>query len=61
MIMSTSYCILLVHAHIGDQHIPSLVESIRLVLYDHENITLILFDQAHSGDQHIPSFVDSII
>jgi hypothetical protein len=33
-------CILLDHAHIGDQHIPSFVNSIRLVLHDDEHITL---------------------
>jgi hypothetical protein len=40
LIMSTSHCILLDHAHIGDQHIPSFVDSIRLVLQDYEHITL---------------------
>jgi glutaredoxin len=40
MIISTSRCILLDHAHIGDQHIPSFVDSIRLVLHDHEHVTL---------------------
>jgi hypothetical protein len=38
--MSTSCCILLDHAHIGDQHIPSFVDSIRLVLHGHEHVTL---------------------
>jgi hypothetical protein len=40
MTMSTSRCILLDHGHIGDQHIPSFIDSIRLVLYNHEHITL---------------------
>jgi hypothetical protein len=40
MIMSTSRCILLDHDHSGDQQIPSFVDSVRLVLHDHEHITL---------------------
>jgi hypothetical protein len=33
-------CLLLDHAHIGDQHIiPSFVDLIRLVLQDHEHVT----------------------
>jgi hypothetical protein len=40
MIISTSCCILLDHARIGDQHITSFVNSIFLVLHDHEHITL---------------------
>jgi hypothetical protein len=39
-IMSTSRCILFDHAHIGDQHIPSFVNSIRLVLQDYEQVIL---------------------
>jgi hypothetical protein len=39
--MSTSCFILLYHAHIGNQHIiPSFDESIRLVLWDDEHVTL---------------------
>ena len=38
--MSTSRCILLDHSHNGDQHIPSFIDSIRLVLHDHEHVTL---------------------
>jgi hypothetical protein len=38
--MSMPRCILLDHAHIGDQHIPSCVDSIRLVLQDYEHVTL---------------------
>jgi hypothetical protein len=37
MIISTSRRILLDHAHIGGQHIPSIIESIRLVLHNHEH------------------------
>jgi hypothetical protein len=40
MIMSTSRCILHDNAHIGDQHISSFVDSFRLVLHDHEHVTL---------------------
>jgi hypothetical protein len=36
--MSMSHCILLDHAHIGDQQ-PFLCRFIRLVLYDHKHIT----------------------
>jgi hypothetical protein len=38
--MSTSRCILLDHAHIGDQHIPFFVDLIGLVLQDYEHVTL---------------------
>jgi hypothetical protein len=38
--MSTSCCILLDHAHNGEQLIPSFVNSFRLVLHDHEHVTL---------------------
>jgi hypothetical protein len=39
--MSTSCCILLHHAHIGDEHIiPSFVGSICLVLRNDEHVTL---------------------
>jgi hypothetical protein len=38
--MNTSRCILLDHAHIGDQHIPSFVNSIGLVLQDYEHVML---------------------
>jgi hypothetical protein len=39
--MSTSCFILLYHAHIGNQHIiPSFDESIHLVLWDDEHVTL---------------------
>jgi hypothetical protein len=38
--MSTSHCTLLNHAHIGDQHIPSFIDSIHLVLQDCEHVTL---------------------
>jgi hypothetical protein len=38
--MSTSHCILLDHAHIGDQHIHSFVDSIHLLLHDYEHVTL---------------------
>jgi hypothetical protein len=40
IIISTLHCILLDDAHIGDQHIPSFVYSIHLVLHDHEHVTL---------------------
>jgi hypothetical protein len=43
-----------------DQHIPSFVDSIRVMLYDHEHVTLHTPQSTHIGDQHIPSFVDSI-
>jgi hypothetical protein len=37
-------CIPLDHAHIGDQpNVPSFVDSIRLVLQDHEHVTLHIF------------------
>jgi hypothetical protein len=52
--MSTSRCILLDHNHIGDQHIPSFVYSIRLVLQDYEHLMLHTPLYAHIGDQHIP-------
>jgi hypothetical protein len=39
-IMSTWRCILFDHAHIRDQHIPSFVDSIRLVLQDYEQVML---------------------
>jgi hypothetical protein len=39
-IMSTSRCILFDHAHIGDQQIPSFVDSIRLVVQDYEQVML---------------------
>jgi ABC-type ATPase involved in cell division len=58
--MSTSRYILLDHAHIGDQHIPSFVDSIGLVLQDLSTSRCILLDHNHIGDQHIPFFVDSI-
>jgi hypothetical protein len=38
--MSTSRGILIDHGHIGDQHIPSFIDSIHLVLHDHEHVTL---------------------
>jgi hypothetical protein len=38
--MSTPCCILLDHAHNGDQLIPSFVNSFRLVLHNHEHVTL---------------------
>jgi hypothetical protein len=38
--MSTSRCILLAHAHIGDQHNPSFIDSIGLVLQNYEHVTL---------------------
>jgi hypothetical protein len=40
LIMSTSRCILLDNAHIGDQHITSFVDLIHLVLHDYEHIML---------------------
>jgi hypothetical protein len=39
-IMTMSRCILLNHAHIGDQHILSFVDSIRILLQDYEHVTL---------------------
>jgi hypothetical protein len=39
MIMCTSRCLLLDHGHIGDQHIPSFIDSIHLVLRDDEHVT----------------------
>jgi hypothetical protein len=59
-IMSTSRCIQLDHAHIGDQHAPSFVDSIGLVLKIMSTSRCILLDHAHIGYQHNPSFVDSI-
>jgi hypothetical protein len=38
--MSMSHCILLDHVHIGDQHIPSFVDSFCLVLLEHQHVTL---------------------
>jgi hypothetical protein len=38
--MSTPRCILLHHAHIGDQDIPSFIDLIRLVLQDDEHVML---------------------
>jgi hypothetical protein len=38
--MSMSCCILLDHAHNGDQLIPSFVNSFRLVIHDHEHVPL---------------------
>jgi hypothetical protein len=59
--MSMSHCILLDHAHIGDQHIPTLVDSILLVYKIMSSSRCILLYHAHIGNQHIiPSFVDSI-
>jgi hypothetical protein len=61
MIMSMSHCILLDHAHIGDQHIPTLVDSILLVYKIVSTSCCILLYHAHIGNQHIiPSFDDSI-
>jgi hypothetical protein len=37
---STSRCILLGHANIGDQHIPSFIDSIRLVLQNYDHVKL---------------------
>jgi hypothetical protein len=61
-IMSMSRCILLDHAHIGDQDIPSFIDLIRLILHDHEHVTL------HTPRSYplwrwtnLPSFVDSIL
>jgi glutaredoxin len=38
--MSMTRRILFDHGHIGDEHIPSFINSIRLVLHDHEHVTL---------------------
>jgi hypothetical protein len=38
--MSTPHCILIHHAHIGDQHIPSFIDLIRLVLQEDEHVKL---------------------
>jgi hypothetical protein len=40
LIMSMSHCILLDHARIGDQHIPSFIDSFCLVLLKHQHSTL---------------------
>jgi hypothetical protein len=53
--MSTSRCILLDHTRIGDQHIPSFVHSIRLVLQSYEHVTLHTPRSYPHWDQHIPS------
>jgi hypothetical protein len=45
--MCTLHCILLDHNHIRNQHIPSFVYSIRLVLQDYEHVRCILPDHAH--------------
>jgi hypothetical protein len=59
--MSMSHCILLDHAHIGDQHIPTLVDSILLVYKIMSTSCFILLYHSHIGNQHIiPSFDDSI-
>jgi hypothetical protein len=38
--MSMPHCIFLDHAHIGDQHTPSFVDSFRLVLLEHQHVIL---------------------
>jgi hypothetical protein len=38
--MSTPHCILIHRAHIGDQHIPSFIDLIRLVLLEDEHVKL---------------------
>jgi hypothetical protein len=61
MILSMSHCILLDQAHIGDQHIPTLVDSILLVYKIMSTSRCVLLYHAHIGNQHIiPSYVDSI-
>jgi hypothetical protein len=58
--MSTPHCILIHHAHIGDQHIPSFIDLIRLVLQEDEHVSsCILLNHAQNGDQLISSFVNS--
>jgi hypothetical protein len=56
-----SRCILLDHAQVGDQHIPTLVDSIVLVYKIVSTSRCILLYHAHIGNQHIiPSFDDSV-
>jgi hypothetical protein len=60
-IISMSRCILLGHAHIGDQHIPSFIDLIRLILHDYEHVTLhIPWSHPLWRSTNLPSFVDSI-
>jgi hypothetical protein len=53
MIMSTSRFILLDHARIGDQHIPSFIDLLAKYYMIMSTSRCILLDHAHIGDQHI--------